>query len=90
MRKRITRFAPMQVAKVFAVLYAIISIPFALIAVVLGSMGGEGMPIWMALGIPVLYLVFGFIFTAIAALLYNLVAGWTGGIEYTAEDVRDA
>ena len=90
MRKRITRFAPMQVAKVFAVLYAIISIPFALIAAVLGSMGSQGMPIWMALGIPIVYLVLGFIFTAIGALLYNLVAGWTGGIEYTAEDVHEA
>ena len=90
MRTRITRFAPVQVAKVFAVLYALVSIPIALIALAAGSLGGQGMPIWMALAIPVIYLVFGFIFTAIAAWLYNLVAGWTGGIEYTAEDVGEA
>ena len=90
MRKRITRFAPMQVAKVFAVLYALVSIPFAAIAFFAGSMGGQGMPVWLVVVIPVIYLVFGFIFTAIAAWLYNLVAGWTGGIEYTAEDVSEA
>lgn len=33
---------------------------------------------------PVLYLVFGFIFTAIAAWVYNLAAGWVGGVEYTS------
>lgn len=33
---------------------------------------------------PVLYLVFGFIFTAIAAWVYNLAAGWVGGVEHTS------
>ena len=91
MRKRIRRVAPVQLGKVFAVLYALASIPIVLIMLAANSMGGsQGMPMWMLLGIPVLYLVFGFIFTAIAAWLYNLVAGWVGGIEYTTEDVSEA
>jgi formate-dependent nitrite reductase membrane component NrfD len=89
MRKRITRVSPFQIGKVFAVLYALISIPFVLIAAVAGSMGAAeaGMPMWLLVIIPIVYLVFGFIFTAIAAWLYNVVAGWTGGVEYTTEDM---
>ena len=91
MRKRIKRVAPFQIGKVFAVLYAIFSIPIALIMAVAGSMGGaQSMPMAMIIAIPVIYVVFGFIFTAIAAWLYNVVAGWTGGIEYVTEDVADA
>jgi hypothetical protein len=35
----------------------------------------------LALALPILYGVLGFIFTAIGCALYNLVAGWVGGIE---------
>ena len=41
----------------------------------------------MAVGLPVMYGAFGFIFGVIGALIYNLVAGWTGGIEITLTDV---
>jgi Transmembrane domain of unknown function (DUF3566) len=37
--------------------------------------------------LPVIYAVVGFIAGVITALIYNLVAKWTGGVEYTAEDV---
>jgi len=40
-----------------------------------------------ALGIfmPIFYAVFGFIFGIISAAIYNLVAGWIGGIEVEVE-----
>ena len=91
MRKRISKVAPVQLGKVFAILYALASIPIALFMLLAGSLGGaSGMPMWMVLAIPVVYLVFGFVFTLIAAWLYNLVAGWVGGVEYTTEDVSEA
>lgn len=44
-------------------------------------------PQFVLLIAPVIYLVVGFIFTAIGALLYNLVASVIGGIEFTTKEV---
>lgn len=92
MRKRITRIAPLQLGKVFAVLYAIFSIPIALIMGIAAAFGppGQSMPLAMIVAIPVIYVVFGFLFMALAAWIYNVVAKWTGGVEYVAEEVTDA
>lgn len=92
MRKRISRVAPFQMGKVFAVLYALFSIPFALIMGVVAAFdkSGQSMPFFMFVAIPVFYIVFGFLVTALAAWLYNLVAKWTGGIEYMTVEVPDA
>lgn len=92
MRKRITRVAPFQLGKLFAVLYAIFSIPVALIMGIAASFGppDQSMPIAMIIAIPVFYVVFGFLFMALAAWLYNVAAKWVGGIEYVTEDVSEA
>ena len=39
----------------------------------------------LGLFMPVLYGVFGFIFGAISAALYNVIARWIGGIEVEVE-----
>ena len=44
----------------------------------------------MAIVFPIMYAVLGFIFGVIGAAIYNLVAGWTGGIEFTLSDVVPA
>jgi hypothetical protein len=36
--------------------------------------------------LPVIYAVLGFIGGVIAAFIYNLVAKWTGGVEFTTEE----
>ena len=84
MRKRIVRVSPVQAGKVMAVLYGIISVPIAVIMVIASAFGSGhgGVSMLFALVIPVLYVVFGFIFTVIAAWLYNIIAKWTGGIEF--------
>lgn len=41
----------------------------------------------MAVLIPVIYGVMGFIGGVISALLYNLIARWTGGLEFEFKDV---
>ena len=90
MNKRITRIAPLQLAKVLAVLYAFLSlivVPFLVLGSVLGSESGNtGLPLVFALLIPIFYAVGGFIGGLIVAALYNLIAGWTGGIEFTISD----
>lgn len=37
--------------------------------------------------LPIIYAVVGFIGGVIAAFIYNLVAKWTGGVEFTTEEV---
>lgn len=92
MRKRIVRIAPFQTGKVFAVLYAIFSIPIALIMGIAAASAPpeQSMPVALIVAIPVIYVVFGFLFTALAAWIYNVVAKWTGGVEYVTEEVADA
>ena len=93
MATRLTRIAPLQLAVVFAVLYAFIGIIFALLTVpmmaLMATFGGHMMPPGFSFGIvglivfPFMYGIIGFVGGLIWALLYNLVAGWTGGIELT-------
>ena len=92
----IKRVGPMSVAKVAGVLYALIGLLiggiFSLVMAVAGGFMGtqQEMPIPMlgtffgvgaVVVLPIFYGVLGFVGGAIGALIYNLVAGWTGGIE---------
>jgi hypothetical protein len=85
MARRIIRFSVVQAAKMFGVLYAIMGLLFMPFFFVMAKFApaGQGVPfgIGFALFLPVLYGCLGFVFTAVAAALYNLVAGWIGGIE---------
>jgi hypothetical protein len=86
MKQQISRLSPHQNAKVAAVLSAVTSlillVPFFLLASVFGA--GQGTPVWMIIIFPIIYLVFGYIFTVIACALYNVIVPMTGGIEYEA------
>lgn len=99
MTVRIRNINVIQYALVYAVLSALAGIVVALLAfpamALLASFpmagtGHHGMP---ALGftplilMPVFYGVFGFVAGIVIAALYNLVAGWTGGVEATLETV---
>ncbi|MEO8001990.1 MAG: hypothetical protein ABI644_08940 [Arenimonas sp.] len=90
MKKQIVRIAPVQTAKVVAVLYFVVSIPFIAIMAIslMFTPKGSGPGLAFMIAIPFLYLVFGFIFTALAAWIYNQVAKYVGGIEYTASEVE--
>ena len=80
---QIRRFGVLQTAMVLGVLYVLLGVlflPFISIAATLAP-DETGFGTGMALALPLLYGAAGFIFGAIGALLYNLVAGWVGGIE---------
>lgn len=97
--RRIKRFDPMQLGKMFGVLYAImglIFIPFILLGAFLGSLAPRhaGAPpaqfalvfaIGMAVAAPIFYGVMGFLTGLIGGFVYNLVAKWIGGIEVEVE-----
>ncbi len=84
MKQQIARFSPHQNAKVMAVMWAVVSliflVPFFLLASLFGA--GQTMPIWVIIVAPLFYLVIGYIGVVIACALYNVIAPFTGGIEY--------
>ena len=78
----------------YALLGLVLGICMALISMVAGTLApmaqtaapgakllGFGMGFGAIIFFPVLYGLFGGIFAAIGAAIYNLVAGWVGGIE---------
>jgi hypothetical protein len=87
MKKRISYVSPLQAGIVLALLYALISlvlVPFLILGA-LFSHGGFG--IVFIIFLPIIYGIAGFIGGIIGALVYNLVAKWTGGIEMVLTDV---
>ena len=85
----------LSIAKVMGLVQACLGLifaPFLLLIGLLGTMAGPqktpfaGMfGIFLALFMPVLYGVMGFIAGAVGALLYNLFARWVGGFELELE-----
>lgn len=84
MAQSIRRFSIGQSAKFLGVLYVLFGLiftPFFLLAGMFAPEGTGGLGAVFALAIPVLYGLMGVVAGAIGAALYNLVAGWVGGIE---------
>ena len=94
MTKRLQHIAPLQLGIVLAALYGAISlifVPFILIFSAIGAKTGNSSGIFAGgmifiIFIPVLYATMGFIGGIITAAIYNLLAKWTGGIEFTFVD----
>lgn len=89
MKIRVKRIAPLQAGKMLAVIYAlfsVIAIPFLLLGALAGTRGGGGPALTMAIVFPLLYIVGGFIGGIIGAFIYNIVAGWIGGMEMEFEE----
>ena len=100
---KIRRFGIMKTATTVAVLYmvtiAIFLVPLALLVLAVGTnvQGGTGdvsvgVGGVMAFGL-IAIVVYGaatWVFTAVACALYNLVAGWVGGVEILLEPVAPA
>jgi hypothetical protein len=88
--QRIKRFSVGQSAKVLGVLYLLIGLLFVPFFLLMGAMapdGAMGFGTMFALAMPILYAVFGVVGGAIGAVVYNLVAGWVGGIEIELDQV---
>jgi hypothetical protein len=90
----VRRVGPLSVAKISGVIYAIMGLIFGAIISVISLVGGALAPQGTDAGmagmlfgaaavviLPIFYGVLGFVMTLIGAWLYNLVAGWVGGIE---------
>ena len=90
MKKQVVHVSVLQSSKVMAVLYLVLSLPMVLIMAIPTMMaGGEGISLAMLIFAPIIYTVVGFIFTAIGAWIYNLVAARIGGFEFTTTEVSN-
>ena len=90
MVQRVVRIAPLQTAKVFAVMYGFFAVLFFVpVFVVPSLLGVEGAPpTWVLLLALPLYVGGSFLMFGLIAWLYNVAAAWVGGIEVTLEDKR--
>jgi hypothetical protein len=88
----IRRVNPISAAKIAGVLYALLGFIFGGIISLFSVIGSAFAPqdagvAGMVFGaaaiivLPIFYGILGFIMTLIMTALYNLVAGWVGGIE---------
>lgn len=90
-------------AAIMLVISLLISIPYGLIIIVFslsgaGTVGGQGglalggggivLGLGIMIGLPIFYGLIGFVGGAIGALLYNLFAGFVGGIEIEVENIQ--
>jgi len=77
----------LSVAKVHAAIMALVGLLIGLCIAILGGAASMFHPLAGVIGLaaiivlPIVYAVMGFVMGAIVALLYNLVAGYVGGIE---------
>lgn len=85
MSQTVTRIAPLSAARIFGVIYFLLGLLFmplmALPALLSGQGGASPFPLAIAVGMPVLQGVFGFVGTAAFAGLYNVLAARLGGVE---------
>jgi hypothetical protein len=93
MIQRIRRLGVAQMAKVMGALYFLLGILIAALMGLFGSMfqtaGDESAMLFgggaFLIALPILYGVIGVVAGALIAWLYNVVAGFTGGLELELE-----
>jgi hypothetical protein len=85
MIRRVTRIAPWQAGKFFAVLYFIFGLIFAIPFMFFAQFapdGQAGFGVGFALAFPFLYAIGALIFVPLACLIFNLVAKFVGGLDF--------
>ena len=96
MIKRITYVAPHKAALTIALVFTLTSllfvIPMAISFSFMPSLDHNGNPInrtpffAMMIAMPIMYFIFGYIFTGFGAWIYNKVSKFTGGIPYESNE----
>ncbi len=92
MTKRLSRIAPWQAGKLFALMYFFLGllfvIPLLLVSVLVPMPAGPGPRLGPGVLIffPFLYALAGLIFVPLACWIYNLAAGLVGGLQVSVAD----
>jgi hypothetical protein len=91
MKRRISRVSILQTSKVIGIVYGLLALPITLVGFVrlmAPSQGTTEVPSGIYLAAPLIYGVICFILSLLACLAYNLVAKFTGGVEFNVDDVN--
>ncbi|MBS0366026.1 MAG: hypothetical protein JSR67_09410 [Proteobacteria bacterium] len=96
MSKRISRIAPWQAGKQFAIVYFILSLFFVIPMMLIASFApmppgpAHKFSAGMLVAFPFLYALAGLIFVPLGCWIYNLAAKFTGGVQVSVVDDADA
>ncbi|HEY5348530.1 MAG TPA: hypothetical protein VIJ64_02325 [Candidatus Lustribacter sp.] len=95
MTSRVRSINPLQLGLILGIIYALLGILAAIFFMSFGGMmmalapmygrGFGGFGAFSLIIFPVMYFVGGFLSGLIVGALYNLVAGWIGGVEITLD-----
>jgi hypothetical protein len=90
MKIQISRISIRQTAKVVGVLHAVLAAPLLLLGIIrllTRSMpiASEVSPIWLFLA-PFIYALGAYILALMMCLIYNFIARYFGGVEYTTSE----
>ena len=87
MRYQVKRISIHQTSKTMGLLYAFFGLIFLPFGIVVSMMApeqdGPSTVLWLLF--PILYGVVGYVMVAIGTAIYNLIAGWAGGVEADLE-----
>lgn len=95
MRKQIKRLSPHQNGKVFGMLTAVASLVFVVPMFVVmwfatPAVDQHGNPVtfpkFLIILFPILYLIFGYLATALGSAIYNFIFKYIGGFEFEVEE----
>jgi hypothetical protein len=89
MKKQVIRISILQSSKIATAMYILMGCIYTLIGIPLIIFGSSELKIMgvVYLLMPILMGFIGFVFFVIFAAIYNLLAGWLGGIEVEIKNV---
>ena len=93
MNKQLKSIAPARAGMVLGIVYGFVGalfVPLSLLAETFGRKRGESWDIgfnFIIILFPILYAAVGFISGILGALVYNVAAKWTGGLEFEVHDL---
>lgn len=105
MNLKLNRISPLSLGKISGLAYSamgLLFLPIMMIGPLIATLAPSGvqseaptglllgMGLGFALSMPIIYGVMGFVVGLVGALIYNLIAGWVGGIECQFEVNEDA
>lgn len=86
MKKRLANFSVFQTSKVIGIFYFILAAIFFIPYAIYMLMNGDRESALALFIAPFIYAIIGFLFVVLAAWVYNQIANYFGGIEFTIED----
>lgn len=91
MKKQIVRISILQSSKIMTALYVLMGCLYTVVAIPMIIFGGPALKKMgvVYLFMPIVMGILGFIFFAIFAAIYNLLANWLGGFEVEIKNVDD-